>query len=31
MSTQIIIPALFAIGSLCFLVGNLIAIWELLK
>ena len=29
--TQLLPPILFALGSLCFLVGNLVAIWSLLK
>ena len=31
MASQLVTLILFVIGSLCFLVGNLIAIWNLLK
>ena len=31
MQPQLITLILFAVGSACFLIGNLIAIWGLIK
>lgn len=31
MNVQLLTLCLFAFGSLCFLVGNLISIWNMLK